>query len=125
MNYILRKAAKDYVCECCGRIIHKGEQYIDKIIVNNGNFVKHIRYHDECPTHKTIVDKVYDTLRTGVLVPAIYRNTKWNITGIVLVGNSLFFSLLSRTSDTEKAMIETTVDANSKDLKVILDEELF
>jgi hypothetical protein len=48
-DIIIRKASKDYVCSCCGHIIRKGEEYLDKVILNTGKIVKHDRYHDECP----------------------------------------------------------------------------
>lgn len=40
---------KDYVCSCCGHIIKKGTEYLDKVTLNVGKIVKHDRYHDECP----------------------------------------------------------------------------
>lgn len=48
-DIIIRKAKKDYVCDCCGHIIHAGEEYLDKIITHDGKAVRHERYHDECP----------------------------------------------------------------------------
>ena len=49
-NIIIRKAKNDYVCECCGHIIRKGEEYLDKIHVKDVKTVKHYRYHDVCPS---------------------------------------------------------------------------
>lgn len=49
-NIIIRKAKMDHVCECCGHIIHKGEEYLDKIHVKDSKTVKHYRYHDICPS---------------------------------------------------------------------------
>lgn len=49
-SVIIRKAKQDYVCSCCGHVIHKGDEYLDKVILNVGKIVKHDRYHDECPS---------------------------------------------------------------------------
>lgn len=48
-DIMIRKASKDYVCSCCGHVIRKGDEYLDKVILNTGKIVKHDRYHDECP----------------------------------------------------------------------------
>lgn len=48
-NLIVRKARKDYVCDCCGHLIKAGTEYIDNVVLKYGNVVKHERYHDECP----------------------------------------------------------------------------
>lgn len=53
-DIIIRKASKDYVCSCCGHIIRKGDEYIDKCIFNVGKIVKHDRYHDECPRNSDV-----------------------------------------------------------------------
>lgn len=52
---MVRKASKDYVCSCCGHIIRKGDEYLDKVILNVGKIVKHDRYHDECPVSSTVI----------------------------------------------------------------------
>lgn len=48
---IIRKASKNYICSCCGHIIRKGDEYIDRCTFNVGKIVKHDRYHDECPRY--------------------------------------------------------------------------
>lgn len=48
-NIIIRTAKKDYVCERCNRIIRAGEEYLDKVTLNDGECVRHERYHDVCP----------------------------------------------------------------------------
>lgn len=53
-NIVIRTAKKDYVCDCCNRIIHAGEEYLDKVILNDGKRVRHERYHDECPRDSTV-----------------------------------------------------------------------
>ena len=50
----IRKANKDYVCSCCGHIIRKGDEYLDRCILNIGKIVKHDRYHDECPRNSDV-----------------------------------------------------------------------
>lgn len=54
-DIIIRKASKDYVCSCCGHIIKKGTEYLDKCIFNVGKIVKHDRYHDECPHTSKVI----------------------------------------------------------------------
>ena len=54
-DIVIRKANKDYVCSCCGHIIKKGSEYLDKCIFNVGKIVKHDRYHDECPVSSTVI----------------------------------------------------------------------
>ena len=53
-DIMIRKASKDYICSCCGHIIRKGDEYIDKCIFNVGKIVKHDRYHDECPRNSDV-----------------------------------------------------------------------
>lgn len=48
-NIIIRKAKADYVCQICGHIIRSGDEYLDRVVLNNGKCVQHERYHDECP----------------------------------------------------------------------------
>ena len=57
-DIMIRKASKDYVCSCCGHIIKKGTEYLDKVILNTGKIVKHDRYHDECP-HASDASKLF------------------------------------------------------------------
>ena len=120
MNYILRKAAKEYVCECCGHLIKKDTRYIDNIIVNNGKYVKHIRYHDECPIEHTTLDKVFKSLKECTAVPCIYKNEKYLIQGIVKNGLHIMYYIEHWTSHSF-----SYVNILDKDLKVVLDEELF
>lgn len=68
-NLIVRKARKDYVCDCCKHIIKAGTEYIDNIVIKYGNVVKHDRYHDECPVKectellmKRIIDDAGDLI---------------------------------------------------------------
>lgn len=49
MGLIVRKARKNYVCDCCGKIITAGDEYLDDVVIKYGNVVHHKRYHDECP----------------------------------------------------------------------------
>ena len=58
---MIRKASKDYVCSCCGHIIRKGDEYLDKVILNVGKVIKHDRYHDECP-RLSIEQKLFDRI---------------------------------------------------------------
>lgn len=68
-NLIVRKARKDYVCDCCKHIIKAGTEYIDNIVIKYGNVVKHERYHNECPAKectellmKRIIDDAGDLI---------------------------------------------------------------
>ena len=120
MNYILRKAAKDYVCECCGHLIKRGTRYIDNIIVNNGKFVKHIRYHDECPTERTTLSKVFSYLKELKDVPCIYKNEKYLIQGVIKKNLCIMYYLEHWTTNNI-----FFVNIFDKDLKVIFDDEEF
>ena len=53
-NLIVRKARKDYVCDCCGHIIKARTEYIDNVVLKYGSVVKHERYHDECPAKSEV-----------------------------------------------------------------------
>lgn len=54
-NIVVRTAKKDYVCDCCGRLIKAKTEYLDKVIMHDGEKVRHERYHDECPKESPIV----------------------------------------------------------------------
>ena len=58
---MIRKARRNYVCECCGHIIRAGSEYLDKVILNNGKCVQHNRYHDICPK-SSLLQILFDNL---------------------------------------------------------------
>lgn len=116
MDCIIRTAHKDYVCKCCGRIIHKDEQYIDRVILNYKGYVGHIRYHDECPTEHTTLDKVFHSLKKLTAVPCIYKNEKYLIQGIIDNDSHLNYWIKHWTTNDF-----SFVDVFDKELTVVLD----
>lgn len=80
---MIRKASKDYVCSCCGHIIKKGDEYLDKVILNVGKIVKHDRYHDECP-HNSDISKLFARIERedGDLICADGEGCKIHIVGV-------------------------------------------
>lgn len=81
-SIIIRKAKQDYVCSCCGHIIHKGDEYLDKVILNVGKIVKHDRYHDECP-HQSALIKLFMRLeQSNGDIPAAASGDKCHVIGI-------------------------------------------
>lgn len=82
-DVIIRKSNKDYVCSCCGHIIRKGEEYLDKCIFNTGKIVKHDRYHDECPSTSD-VSKLFARIEreNGDLICTDNNGNKIHIIGI-------------------------------------------
>lgn len=88
-SIIIRKAKQDYVCSCCGHVIHKGDEYLDKVILNVGKIVKHDRYHDECP-EVSDTDKLFKKILTnkGDLIAADKDGNKIHIIGIKFINES-------------------------------------
>ena len=86
-NIIIRKAKQEYVCSCCGHIIHVGDEYLDKVILNVGKIVKHDRYHDECPVMSD-AEKVFRkiTAAKGSIIIADSDGNKYYLIGIEYVG---------------------------------------
>lgn len=82
-DIVIRKANKDYVCSCCGHIIKKGDEYLDKCIFNMNKIVKHDRYHDECPVDSKIV-KLMDRIEqnNGDLI-CLLDGYKIHVIGII------------------------------------------
>ncbi len=82
-DIMIRKANKDYVCSCCGHIIRKGDEYIDRCIFNVGKIVKHDRYHDECPRNSD-VSKLFARIERedGDLICSDSNGRKIHIIGI-------------------------------------------
>ena len=82
-NLIVRKARKDYVCDCCGHVIKAGTEYIDNVVIKYGNVVKHERYHDECPAKseaECLFKRIIDA--DGDLIASTPEGNKVHITGI-------------------------------------------
>ncbi len=82
-NLIVRKARKDYVCDCCGRIIKAGTEYIDNVVLKYGSVVKHERYHDECPD-KSEAEYLFKRIinANGDLLASTSSGNKVHITGV-------------------------------------------
>ena len=82
-NLIVRKARKDYVCDCCGHLIKAGTEYIDNVVVKYGNVVKHERYHDECPA-RTAAERLFKRIidADGDLICSEPNGDKHHIIGI-------------------------------------------
>ena len=79
---MIRKARRNYVCECCGHIIRAGSEYLDKVILNNGKCVQHNRYHDICPK-SSLLQILFDKLdRANGDLPVAYHGEKIHIIGI-------------------------------------------
>lgn len=84
-NIIIRKAKKDYVCDCCGHIIKTGTEYLDKVILNTGKVVCHERYHDECPyfdndKQNKFIHKFLNS--RDMIAKSIYTYDKFHVTSI-------------------------------------------
>lgn len=81
---MIRKAKQDYVCSCCGHVIHKGDEYLDKVILNVGKIVKHDRYHDECPMISD-AEKVFKKIAAagGDLIMADDKGSKYHLIGVM------------------------------------------
>lgn len=82
-NLIVRKARKDYVCDCCGHVIKAGTEYIDNVVIKYGNVVKHERYHDECPA-KSEAERLFKRIidAGGDLIASEPSGEKHHIIGI-------------------------------------------
>lgn len=86
-SIIIRKAKQDYVCSCCGHVIHKGDEYLDKVILNVGKIVKHDRYHDECP-HQSALIKLFTHLeQSNGDIPAAAGGDKCHVIGVQWLRN--------------------------------------
>lgn len=82
-DIIIRKAKKDYVCMCCGHIIPKSSEYLDRIVFLYGKPVRHDRYHDECPKlnpEEILFSKI--SRANGDLIAADGDGNKIHIIGI-------------------------------------------
>lgn len=90
-NLIVRKARKDYVCDCCGHIIAKGTEYIDNVVLKYGSVVKHERYHDECPA-KSEVERLFKRIidAGGDLIASTPDGEKWHIHGISFINGDAY-----------------------------------
>lgn len=85
-NVVIRTAKKDYVCDCCNRVIHAGEEYLDKVTLNDGKCVRHERYHDECPRDSAPERIVKRLVESGEPLPVhdTKRDIKYNLYGVEL-----------------------------------------
>lgn len=83
MSLIVRKARKPYVCDCCGKIIAAGDEYIDDVVIKYGNVVHHKRYHDECPA-RMAVEWLFKRIvaADGDLICSTPEGEKYHIYGV-------------------------------------------
>lgn len=116
-DIMIRKASKDYVCSCCGHIIRKGDEYLDKVILNVGKIVKHDRYHDECPRVSDI-SKLFTRIEreNGDLICSDSNGYKIHIVGVAWSNKGPLFLYREWTGNEKKALpiecIYNLVDAN-------------
>ena len=116
-SIMIRKAKQDYVCSCCGHIIHKGDEYLDKVILNVGKIVKHDRYHDECP-HDSDVLKLFARIEheNGDFICADGEGCKIHIIGVAWNNKGPLFLYREWTGNEKKVLpiecIYNLVDAN-------------
>lgn len=116
-DIIIRKASKDYVCSCCGHIIKKGTEYLDKCIFNVGKIVKHDRYHDECP-HASDVSKLFARIEheNGDLICADGKGCKIHIIGVAWNNQGPLFLYREWAGNEKKVLpiecVYNLVDAN-------------
>ena len=104
-DVMIRKANKDYVCSCCGHIIRKGEEYLDKVILNTGKVVKHDRYHDECPRYSE-ASRLFARieLENGDLICSDTEGRKIHIVGVYWSNKSPMLLYREWDSNEEKAL---------------------
>ena len=117
-DIIIRKASKDYVCSCCGHIIHKGNEYLDKVILNVGKIVKHDRYHDECPCASD-ASKLFARIEreNGDLICGDVNGYKIHIVGVAWDNNKVPVFLFREWNSNEKKILPVEcaynlIDAN-------------
>ena len=89
-NIIIRTAKKEHVCRCCGRLIHKGEKYLDKVILHDGKPVRHDRYHDECPKADPLASLAEMLAREGGSLPVNADGEKLKVSGILWEGGEAY-----------------------------------
>lgn len=104
-DIIIRKANKDYVCSCCGHIIKKGDEYLDKCIFNLNKIVKHDRYHDECP-HASDISKLFARIEheNGDLICGDTGGYKIHIVGVAWNNKGPLFIYREWSSDEKKTL---------------------
>lgn len=85
-NIVIRAAKKDYVCDCCGRLIKAGDEYLDKVTLNDGKCIRHERYHDECPRDSAPERIVKRLVESGEPLPIrdIKNDVKYSLHGVEL-----------------------------------------
>lgn len=118
-DIMIRKASKDYVCSCCGHVIRKGDEYLDRVILNVGKIVKHDRYHDECP-HNSDVSKLFARIEreNGDLVCGDCNGYKIRIIGVAWSNKGPVFLYRDWDSNEKKSLpiecIYNLIDANGE-----------
>lgn len=118
-DIMIRKASKDYVCSCCGHVIRKGDEYLDRVILNVGKIVKHDRYHDECP-HTSDVSKLFARIEreNGDLVCGDCNGYKMHIIGVAWSNKGPLFLYRDWDSNEKKSLpiecIYNLIDTNGE-----------
>lgn len=122
-NIVIRTAKKDYVCDCCGRVIHAGEEYLDKVTLNDGKCVRHERYHDECPRDSAPERIVKRLVETNEPLPIrdIKNDVKYNLHGVELYDKNWYARVSEWGTDNARsvniiALINGFVDGEGKRL---------
>lgn len=116
-DIMIRKASKDYVCSCCGHIIRKGDEYLDRCILNVGKIVKHDRYHDECPRNSDI-SKLFARIEreNGDLICGDTDGRKIHIIGVAWSNRGPMFLYREWDSNEKKSLpieyVDYFVDVN-------------
>ena len=96
-NIVIRTAKKDYVCDCCGRLIKAGEEYLDKVTLNDGKCVRHERYHDECPRDSAPERIIKRLVESGEPLPVrnLKEDVKYNLHGVELTDGNWYAKIVS------------------------------
>lgn len=84
----LRKASRNFLCECCNKQIDKGEEYIDFETVdyhsNNSVTVLHRRLHKHCDKAKAKYSE------EDLPLPVAYDGVKERLVGKVVIDDDCF-----------------------------------
>ena len=108
----LRKASRNFLCECCSRPINKGEEYIDFEAVdfhsNNSVTITHRRIHKHCDNAKIKYSK------EDLPKPVVSGHVKeWLVGKIVFEGKWYLLTREWVTTKYHKRSVVYNCDGNS------------